>query len=44
MRGLAIATLFLGLCLIDQGHIDPILILLRSVVFLAAWVAIGFGV
>jgi hypothetical protein len=48
MRGLAIATLFLGVCLVNPVAGDDVarvtLDLARCVVFLAAWVAIGLGV
>jgi len=48
MRGLAIATLFLGFCLIDHGADDiparAILSLVRGLVFFIALVAIWLGV
>jgi hypothetical protein len=48
MRGLAIATLFLGVCLINPMADDNVarvaLVLARSIIFLAALVAICLGV
>jgi hypothetical protein len=48
MRGLAIATLFLGVCLVTPRADDDVarvaLALVRGIIFLAAWGAIWFGV
>ena len=48
MRGLAIATLFLGFCLIEPEEDDisarALLILVRGLVFFVALVTIWFGV
>jgi len=47
MRGLAIATLFLGFCLIDPGADIParaVLCLVRGLVFFVALVVIWFGI
>jgi len=48
MRGLTIATLFLGFCLIDTTADDipgrAILVLVRGIVFFVALVAIWLGI
>ena len=46
MRGLALATLFLGVCLINPGlYTDPsVLLSIRSVVFFVAVIVIILGI
>ena len=43
MRGLALAIMFLGLCLANPGTEPSVLFSIRSMIFVIALVVIGFG-